>query len=352
MVRLGAKKTIFLGGCLMMVGLTASSLASSIPFLVFTYGVIAGSGSGSMWLPTSYAVFTTFDQARLKSVTGLVSAGTAFGSLFFAPFEALMISYVGWKLTFVALGVLVFGLACAAAFGSEGEGRDIDVSARNRIPLTDLEAKHERSTDRYGRAPFELSVKRVVRDKDFWTLYAYYMLGNAFARSIVMIFVVPMLEANGFSLLASSIAPALIGAGSMVGRVSTYLRGVSEETVSALSFVLQGGSALAMLYANNILLIYILSFVFGVGYGGYIPQFALIIRRLYGINYYSGVFGLLLTSFGIGASTGPLFGGYELMLTRGYSEMFYVAAFTSILIGVHQALTRKGRNDYSTLKFQ
>jgi OFA family oxalate/formate antiporter-like MFS transporter len=351
MARLGAKKTILFGGVLMAVGLAASSLAPTITFLIFTYGVIAGSGSGSMWLPTSYAVFRTFDQSRLRSVTGLVSAGTAFGSLFFAPFEALTISYLGWRPTFIVLGVLVFSLAFAAALGSERGGTVLSLRGERTSALEGDGQRMLRDVGGYhNETPFIDSIKKVARRKDFWSLYVYYMLGNAFARTTVMIFIVPMLESRGVSLLAASIAPALIGSGSMLGRVSTYVRGVSEETISALSFILQGASALGMLYTSNLAWIYALSFAFGVGYGGYIPQFALIVRKLYGIDNYSGAFGLLLTSFGIGASTGPLFGGYELTATGGYTEMFYTASFINILVGVHQLFTKKGRANLESMK--
>ncbi len=88
----GASKTILLGGLLMSIGLVLSTFAPSIIILILTYGVIAGSGTGSMWLPTSFYVFEKFEPSKIREVTGLVSAGTAFGSLFFAPLEAYLIS--------------------------------------------------------------------------------------------------------------------------------------------------------------------------------------------------------------------------------------------------------------------
>lgn len=39
----------------------------------------------------------------------------------------------------------------------------------------------------------------------------------------------------------------------------------------------------------------------------YIPQFSLIIRKNYGTAQYGTIFGILLTSFGIGAFIGPIF---------------------------------------------
>jgi MFS family permease len=320
----GAPRTIMAGGLLMAIGLASSSLAESIPMLVLTYGAVAGAGSGSMWLPTSYAVFETFDHSKIRSVTGIVSAGTAFGSLFFAPFEALSIVYFGWRLTFVFLAVIVFLLAVAAYFSSKEKVQNdaIASNGNNAVKFRDI-------------------VSKVSRRGDFIALYFYYMLGNAFARTIVMIFVVPMLEAKGFSLFLSSFSTALIGAGSMVGRGFTSVNRLNEETIAGISFVLQGLSALFLPFVPNIFLAYILSFIFGIGYGGYIPQFALIVRKRYGMAYYSGVFGLLLTSFGIGAFFGPIIGGYELMVTKEYMQMFVLSSAISIAVGMHQIVSSK-----------
>lgn len=318
----GAARTIMAGGMLMAAGLASSSLAQSIPMLVMTYGALAGAGSGSMWLPTSYAVFETFEYSKIRSVTGIVSAGTAFGSLFFAPFEALSIVYFGWRLTFVFLAAIVMFLAFGAYLSSKDK-------------------KQNGMTERNNSVRFRDVLSNVSRRGDFIALYMYYMLGNAFARTIVMIFVVPMLEAKGFSLFLSSFSTALIGAGSMVGRGFTSVKRLNEESIAGISFIMQGLSALVLPFASNIFLAYLLSFIFGIGYGGYIPQFALIVRKRYGMVYYSAVFGLLLTSFGIGAFFGPILGGYDLMVTKEYLQMFIVSSVISIGVGLHQIASSK-----------
>lgn len=321
MAKYGAKKTILFGGLLMALGFFLSALANSIPFLIATYGLIAGLGSGSMWLSTSYAVFENFPAEKIRSVTGIVSAGTAFGSLFFAPLEASIIYYYGWRIAFIILSVLVLIFAFSAA-----------LSSSNKSGYTNTN-----STGLLTREVFS----RIGKDTRFWYLYCYYMLGNAFSRTIAMVFVVPMLEFRGFSLVVSSLSPALIGAGSIFGRFSTNIRALSEETISSLSFIIQGLSSVGLFYSTNIFAIYILSFVFGLGYGGYIPQFALITRKVYGIKNYSAVFGFLLSSFGIGALLASLFGGYNLVSSGGYETIFYASSLTSLVIGIHQLFTRK-----------
>src|SRR5207245_5276800 len=87
----GPGNTILLGGGLMSAGLVFSSIANSFPLLIFTYGFVGGLGSGSMWMPTSYVVLDSFDQASVKRVTGFVSAGPAIGLLLFPPLEDYLI---------------------------------------------------------------------------------------------------------------------------------------------------------------------------------------------------------------------------------------------------------------------
>src|SRR5207253_7238275 len=101
-------------GCLMSAGLVLSSIANSFPLLIFTYGCVGGLGSGSMWMPTSYVVFDSFDQARVKRVTGFVSAGTAIGLLIFPALENYLISAWSIQSAFLVVGVIVFAFTMLA----------------------------------------------------------------------------------------------------------------------------------------------------------------------------------------------------------------------------------------------
>jgi MFS transporter, OFA family, oxalate/formate antiporter len=328
----GASKTIFLGGALMAIGLVLSSFAPSIPALIVTYGVVAGSGTGSMWLPTSFSVFEKFEPARVRDVTGLVSAGTAFGSLFFAPLEAYLISSFGWRDAFLALGVIVFVFALAASFASK-RGKQ-KRKEENKINTATFEQSLE--ARRINLSP---AFQKIRSGTGFWSLYAYYMIGNAFSRTLVMVFAVPMLQERGFGVFVGSIALGLIGGGSMIGRFFTRFQSISEEKIAAFSFLLQGISSFGLFYSNSLLTIYVTAFIFGIGYGGYIPQFALIIRKRYGLALYGGIFGILLTSYGVGAFVGPWFGGIDLSISGSYTLIFYLAGFSSILIGLHQLIS-------------
>ena len=310
----GTRAAIVLGGGLMAAGLAVSSVAGSYPELIITYSIIAGAGSGSMWQSTSLAVFQRYDASEYRRATGIVSAGTAFGSLIFAPLEAVLIQDYGWRWAFLSVAAAVAAISAAATLAS---GPAMGV-------------REGRSA---GRLTGALSS---LRERRFGALYVYYMVGNALSRTMVMLFVVPMLEAGGTDFVLASFALSLIGLGSMLGRMLTNLQRLSEEEIAAISFILQGVAAVGLLYEPNLAIAYLLSFLFGIGYGGYIPEFALIVRKYYGIADYGKLMGVLLTSFGIGAFVGPSLGGVILTFEGSYTLVFWVAGASSILVGVHQ----------------
>ncbi len=286
-----------------------STFANSYPLLVLTYGVVGGLGSGAMWLPTSFTVFNTFEPASVKKVTGLVSAGTAAGLLFFSPVEAYLITTFGLHEAFFVVGLVVYLFTALAYLTTRG----IKVS-----PMFDLR-----------------DALKVLRTSRFWTLYGDYAAGNAFSRSLLTIFLPPLIESKGLGVGVGALALSLIGIGSMAGRLTSGVQRISEETVAAVGFVIQGGSAAALFFANDPVTIGLLSVAFGIGYGTYIPEFALLVRKYYGIEHYGAIFGVLLTSFGLGAFVGPVFEGVAVSSSAGYLPGFLLAALVSFVVGAH-----------------
>ena len=199
----------------MSAGLVFSSIANSFHLLIFTYGCVGGLGSGSMWMPTSYVVFNSFDQASIKRVTGFVSAGTAIGLLIFPPLENYLIVVWSIQSAFLIVGVIVFAFTILA----------YQTSRNSRVA----------SGFAFGEAFRRLKTKR------FGFLYVYYSAGNAFSRTLVTIFLVPLLESRGLGTAPGTIALVLIGVGSLAGRLTAGVKSFNEETMAAIGFILQGG---------------------------------------------------------------------------------------------------------------
>jgi OFA family oxalate/formate antiporter-like MFS transporter len=304
----GVSFSIMLGGFLMGTGLILSGFSSSSIMLTLFYGIIGGLGTGSMWLPTSLVTLESFEGNKIKNTIGIVSAGTAFGTLIFAPVEGVFISFFGWRIAFVAVGIIVLIFSLFAYLASK------DVIVKRSFDL-------------------KLAIKR-IKSSRFVSYYLYYMFGNAFSRTLTMIFIVPLIESRGINITISSLALSLIGAGSMIGRLATGLK-INEEKLASIGFLLQGLSTFIFVFLYDPISLLVNSLAFGIGYGMYIPQFSLIIRKNYGTAQYGTIFGILLTSFGIGAFIGPIFEGLLITYNFGYIIGFVFSSLSSIIVGFH-----------------
>src|SRR5437879_7806381 len=118
----------------------------------------------------------------------------------------------------------------------------------------------------------------------------------------------------------------------------------TDETTPASGLILQGLCAARLFIADSALTIGVLSVPFGIGYGTYIPEFALLVRKYYGVDHYGTIFGVLLTSFGIGAFIGPVFEGISVSSSLGYLPGFLLAALVSLAVGVHLLIVGRKKN--------
>src|SRR5207237_3513661 len=114
--------------------------------------------------------------------------------------------------------------------------------------------------------------------------------------------------------------------------------------MAAIGFLLQGVCAAGLFVADNSVTIEVLSVLFGIGYGIYIPEFALLVRKYFGVDHYGTIFGVLLTSFGIGAFIGPVFEGISVSSSLGYLPGFLLAALVSLTVGVHILIADRKKN--------
>ena len=321
MNKYGPAKTILLGGSLMGSGLVLSSFANSYFLLLLTYGVLGGLGSGAVWLPSSQVVFDSFDESSIHKVTGIVSAGTAAGLLFFPPLATFLILSWGLQVAFLVVGLIVLLLTSLAY----------------------LVSRKSTTTSRFDLAGAVKSLKT----KTFGLLYTYYASGNAFSRTLVVIFLVPLVESRGLGPAVGTIALSLVGVGSMMGRLTAGAERFNEETMASFGFLLQGVSSAALYLANDPVTIGVFSVLFGIGYGTYIPEFPLLVRKHYGIEHYGTMFGTLLTSFGIGAFIGPVFEGVSVSSSAGYLPGFILSTVVSLTVGTHLLIAGRRRRPHS-----
>src|SRR5947199_8961233 len=154
-----------------------------------------------------------FRQDQRKEGDRACQCGDSDGLLFFPPLENYLIVTWSIQTAFLIVGLIVFGFTILAYQTSRGS------RVASRFALGD-------------------AVRR-LKTKRFGFLYAYYSAGNAFSRTLVTIFLVPLLESRGLGTEAGTLALVLIGVGSLTGRLTAGVKSLNEETMAAIGFIIQ-----------------------------------------------------------------------------------------------------------------
>jgi MFS family permease len=295
-----------LSGFLVGLGMVLSSHVTQVWQLYLSFGIIGGIGAGGLWIPATSTVMRWFNEGRsLDLAVSVVSTGVGVGTLIMAPLAGYSIALFGWRQGYLLIGILAWGMTALAA-------------ALIRIP---------KATPR-GKSTLSLSdsIREIVRSRTFWILLLAYGLGVGIARQDVMVHLASFLAGKqGFAYSTGALSLAVVGAGSILGRLSFggLASKIGENRILPFCFLLQGLSTILFVLSQDVLSTYLLSLVFGMAYGGSVPQFPLILRKRFGMRYFGAAFGLLLSGAGIGAVIGPtLIGGHMYDLTNSYLLSF------------------------------
>ena len=322
--RYGVRMTIALGGVLITLALILSSRADAIWELYLTFGAMGGVGAAAFWIPPTKAVMEHFESsANLNMAVSVVAVGTGAGTLLISPVAGFFITEYGWRTCYllfalISAAISVFGVLVIRS-PRNGEG---SVSGVNQTG--------QRLSD-------------AIRTRNFWSLFGMYVLGCGIARYTVLVYIAVYVLAAGFPLAAGALCVGLIGGGSILGRLGSGLlsRALPDNLILLISFVLQGASSIAVVLSVNILLVYGSAFVFGIGYGAYVPQFPLLTMKSFGMRSYGLVYGVISSGLGFGALAGPpVLGGLLSSATGNYFLTFVLSGAFSLVAAVMALLIR------------
>src|SRR6202040_3685326 len=102
--RFGSRRFAVAGMLLTGLGLVAASMARSLPEVYAAYGLGVGLGVGCAYVPAIGAVQRWFLRRR-GFASGLAVSGIGVGTLVVPPLAKFMIDALGWRETYLLLGI-------------------------------------------------------------------------------------------------------------------------------------------------------------------------------------------------------------------------------------------------------
>jgi MFS family permease len=334
MDRFGPRAVMELGVALMAGGLLLAPLTTEPWHLYLTIGVLVGGGSVCLGYSGQSLYLPNWFVRRRGLAMGIAFAGVGIGSIILLPWVQSMIEQTGWRSACTAMGILLLVVLAPINLLLRKRPQDIglepdgDASASGSIrPVSNIVDPAWTSID--------WTLARALRTPRFWWLALGYFCG-LYGWYAVQVHQTKYLLDIGFS---PAIAAWALGVVSLLGIPGQILLGhlsdrVGREwiwTASCLGFAICFAALIALAWAPNLSLLYLMVTAQGVlGYGVTSIMGAVVLEIFEG-KQYGSIFGSLMLAALAGGAAGPLVTGFLHDIYGNYTLAFAIGIAVSAL---------------------
>jgi predicted MFS family arabinose efflux permease len=277
------------------------ALSTSYRMFVFCYGLAGIFSAGQTPLIYAKAIASAFDSRRGLAL-GIAMAGVGLGTAIVPRFAQSLISTLGWRGAYVALGAATFLVAVPAVVFFVDQRQVPSSSAGTAVEamgLTSIEA---------------------LQSPIFWKMAAAFF-AVAVATAGVMAHIVPMMTDRGIrsqtaALAISAGGVALIGGRLIAGFALDYL---FAPYVAMLFFAMPLFGIAILLCASTVAPSILAATLVGIGLGAEVDLIAYLQSRYLGLRQFGQTYGYFLAIFLVGSGVGPFAMGLSYSHTGGYS---------------------------------
>ncbi|MBN1190681.1 MAG: MFS transporter [Dehalococcoidales bacterium] len=312
------------------------------PWQLYTfYGLIIGVGMGGIFVPM-VSITARWFTARRNLMTGLVSSGAGIGMLIIPVVSSRLIENLGWRSTFVIMGIVILVVVLIAA-----QFLKRDPSRIGALPYGEKQPQGNEPV----APPAGFSFSEAIRLPQFWFLFAM-MFWYGFYSSSINVHIVPDAINAGMAPTTAANIMAVSGGLLVIGRIilGTTADKIGNKRVFIIGFIL---SFLAMVWIilNQAHWAFFLFAVFiGFSQGGIGTSQSPITASLFGLRYHGLIFGCIGLGYTFGAAFGPFITGLIFDLTGSYHLAMIVCTCTCIVSLVLACLIRPVRNSLFSSK--
>jgi MFS family permease len=329
--RWGCRLFAVIGMVLVAIGLVLASVARSLIEVYAAYSLGVGLGIGAAYVPAVAAVQRWFVRRR-GFASGLAVSGIGVGTLVAPPVAAFLIELLGWRGTYLALGIFTLVAGVGLAFLIEDDPR-----ARGLAP--------DGETSPLGAQPAPAApppLRDIVTSPRFIGLYGACFVCS-FGLFVPFVHLVPYALDHGVAQGSAVLLIGAIGVGSTAGRF--LLGDLADRLGRAFSFLMMfvgmGLSFAIWLFAASFWPLAVFALVFGVFYGGFVALAPAVVIDFFGAQSASTMIGIVYTSVAFGTLIGPSAAGYAFDLSHTYTLPIILSGCAYALATAVLALTTK-----------
>lgn len=311
--RRGMAGPSFTGAIFVGVGLIAVSYSNSIvTFLGAQFLLMGVLGNGAMFSPLLTNVTHWFDR-RMGIAVAVVSSGQSLAGAVWPPIFGYLIEDYGWRDTMFG-----YGIFCMVVL--------IPLSVFMRRPSPRM-LRGGAAADKAARAAQVGKAQDLVlglQPNTAFILLCLAIVGCCVAMSMPMVHIVAYCSDLGFATARGTEMLSILLFSAFLSRIAY---GWLADRIGGLKTLLLGSSLQLLglacfMYADTLEGLYVVSIFYGLGYGGIVPMYAIIIRQLFPDSQAGWRVGVIFMFGTGGMAIGGYLGGYIFDQTATYVLAF------------------------------
>ena len=307
----GPRWVLGISGVIYGCGYALLTLISEPWQAILLFGIAVGIGMSSHDVVTLSTVARWFNAKRGR-MTGVVKVGTALGQITVPLIAALLIVKLGWRESFLYMGLAAIILLVTAAWLTGG-----------KPPITN-------EPDSTSKVQQGLNFKDAYHTRQFWLFCAMqFMLFPSLMT--IPVHIVVHAEDLGFAAPAAAAVLSSIGALSILGRLilgwSFDLIGGKAGYVICFSLLL-----LSLLFLRQIedpRYLFGFALIYGFAHGGFFTIVSPTLAEYFGMRSIGTIFGAVVFFGTLSGGAGPLITGWIFDSTGNYDWAFILLAMTA-----------------------
>ena len=334
--RYGPRFTIGLAAAILFVAYLLMSRIQSVWQLYLFYGLFAAMGNSGGDMALLPTVARWFEKRR-SLMSSVVKVGTGIGMFAMPLVSAWLITSFDWRVAYQVMAVI----ALIVIFGFSRPLRRDPAEMKLR-PY----GRDEVELAKHGVASINLTLREVVRTRQFWILSAAYFL-IWYATQSAMIHIAPRAVDTGMSVEQAAGIVSVIGAASIAGRLTMGGAGDRIGTRKALvvCFLILAIALVWLQFARVPWMLYAFAPVYGFAHGGCFSIVSPLLAEFFGIRAHASNLGLLFFLGMTGGAIGPIVTGRIYDVSRSYHAAFIImlgaAAIALVLAIILRPMTAR-----------
>jgi MFS family permease len=321
--RLGGRRLILASLVASSVCTMLLALTTHLLFLILLFGVVLSIVIGGSSLTTTSALLAKWFHRQRAMAVALNAAGASVGGLLLVPCAVYLISLVGWRMTWVVLGLLILILVVPMAFVLLKD----DPAEMGLQPDGDPQPLHTDKAAPARSSPLAVaSWPQAFRSIPIWQLCGGYFVCG-FTIALISTHFVPFAIEQGFSAATAATAYGLMSGLNVVGVlvVGALADRGGRKNLLGLVYALRGCAYVALLLAPGAWSLWSFAVIMGFSWWATLPLTSALTAEVYGLKHLGLLNGIAFTGHQIGGALSIQLGGVLRDLTGTYELPFAMA---------------------------